>query len=114
MIRSRSALVFLVLGAALVLASPATAGAGSEEPAALAVHVASPCAPSSSFLAENADPDQEQPPALSELLDDLVPAPRPMGFQAWPGCWQCWYGAPCCGCDQETAIISCDDYCGCW
>jgi hypothetical protein len=110
MTHSSRALVVLFFSMALVLAGNASYG-GSSEVAPLSGAIGSPCALTLSSATES--PDREQQ-TLSKFLEDLAPEPRPAGEQAWPGCWQCYYGAPCCSCDQETAIISCDDYCGCW
>jgi hypothetical protein len=97
----------------LVLSTPALAShasyASSAELAPVSAVAATPCALLSPISEQ---PDQE-PPTLAELLEDLPPAPRPMGFQAWPGCWKCYEGGPCCGCDQDMAFIPCDEYCGC-
>jgi hypothetical protein len=73
--------------------------------------IASPCG--ASILSPVSTPEGNEE-ALSKLLESLSQEPRPAGEQAWPGCWQCYSNAPCCSCDQETAIISCDDYCSCW
>ena len=109
MIRSSRALVFFFLSMALVFASSASYG-GSSDLTPLSGAVGSPC---NLTLTVTESPDLEQQ-TLSKFLENLAPEPHPAGYQDGLGCWKCHTFAGCCSCDEEFAIIPCDDYCGCW
>lgn len=110
MIRYSRALVFFFLSMALVFASSASYG-GSSDPTPLSGAVGrSPC---DLTLTVTESPDLEQQ-TLSKFLENLAPEPHPAGYQDGRGCWKCHTFAGCCSCDEEFAIIPCDDYCGCW
>lgn len=101
-------LAFVVLGFIL---STVAAQAGSLPMVAPPSESTSPCSDSLPGLVSAATEGEDQ--ELSRFLESLSPAPKFTGYQAEPGCWICYQSSVCCGCDEERAIISCDDYCGC-